>query len=267
MNEFSTEKIAIIIVDFYKARSVVENVTRIEGTECVGEIIVIDNSNDDGNYSVLMKGLGRTTKVTIKKFRGNIGYTKACNAAAAIAKFRYLLFLSPDISITESVLDNFIRVWKNTPNPGVIGCSQMNPDGTSEPVARAFPSLWVQIAKRIKFLRKIDYIERSISQYEFPMLETKFAQEVPWLQSSVFFTERQVWDSQKGFDESFFLFMADTDFCYRLHVRGLSVLLMDIVGVQADGIRASAGGGLGVLTNKIIRLHLIDALKYYMKHW
>jgi hypothetical protein len=89
---------------------------------------------------------------------------------------------------------------------------------------------------------------------------------VDWLQSSFFVIRKNLWDEIGGFNEDYFLFMADSEICLEAWKRGYSVKFFAETEVSADGIRCSAGGIKTFFTSWVLRQHLKDAVKYMWKH-
>ena len=60
--------------------------------------------------------------------------------------------------------------------------------------------------------------------------------------------------------------MADPDVCFRIRKEGFRVRYLSDVFVGADGKRCSEGRNFSIFTNKVIRYHLTDALRYHFKY-
>lgn len=261
-----TADISIIIVDFLKADQVVKNVDFLlrQKGEQKKEIIILDNSCDVENQKKL-EVLQEKKEITLLFPSKNMGYSAGNNYAAKQATGKILLFLNPDITCSdENIFSSLVSVLEDE-KIGIVGVPQKNPDKSYEPVVRQFPSLGAQIARRT-FLRKIPPFSSWVKKYE--MLDFNFSQtqEVPWLQSSFFALRREVWEKLGGFDERYFLFMADTQMCLDVQRQGKKILFFSERGVLADGKRCSHGGFFDVFRRKVLRIHIIDAVLYWIKN-
>jgi len=91
-------------------------------------------------------------------------------------------------------------------------------------------------------------------------------QDVDWLQSSCVIVRRDFWEKVGGYNESYFLFMADTEMCLRAWEMGYRVVYYPEVRVYADGKRLSAGGFRMFFKSRFVRQHVKDSLRYNLKH-
>ena len=228
------------------------------------EILILDNSCDAENRKKL-EILQKKKEVTLLFPSENMGYSAGNNYAAKQATGKILLFLNPDITCSnEHTFSSVISVLKDE-KVGIVGVPQENPDSSYEPVVRQFPSLGAQISRRT-FLRNIPPFSSWVKRYEMPEFDSSETREVPWLQSSFFALRREVWEKLKGFDERYFLFMADTQMCLDVQRQGKKVLFFSKIEVLADGKRCSHGGFFDIFRSKVLRIHIRDAVRYWLKN-
>jgi GT2 family glycosyltransferase len=69
-----------------------------------------------------------------------------------------------------------------------------------------------------------------------------------------------------GFDEGFFLYMEDADFCRRLHRAGWEVEYLPGVSLRHGYARASSEAGASVLRSPARRRHMLSLARYWRKH-
>ncbi|QQR84198.1 glycosyltransferase [Candidatus Peregrinibacteria bacterium] len=261
-------KASIIIVDYHKAKRVLKNVETIvcQKTNFDFEIIIVDNSCHEAN-AALLKTLEALPHVRVIVNTENTGYSKANNLAAKQAKGDYLVLVNPDIVWPEvDTLQILIDEMERHPKIGVLGPKQINEtDGKITMTVRAFPHLGLQISRRT-WLRHLPFIRSRVAYDEMTHLDYSQVQPVDWIQSSFWVTRRSLWQQLKGLSEAYFVFMADPGYCHKSLERGYEVIYYPKVTVYADGQRASQGGFLTFLKNRIIRLHFKDALTYRMIH-
>lgn len=259
--------ISIVIVDFKKGPQVVENIESLLQQKGINlEIFIADNSLDSQNASYLkpLEKKYKNVRVTINK--KNTGYTKANNDAAKDITGKYVCFVNPDITWPEtSTLCDMVSYIEKNKNVGMVGPKQITPDGSMEHTARAFPNLGLQFARRT-WLRYLPFVKKNIAKDEYQALDYSKPQKVDWLQSSCVLLPTKLWKKLKGFDEDFFLFLADTDICWRSWQQGQEVVLYPKAKVHADGVRSSEGGFLDIFKNWIVRQHIKDAYTFYLKH-
>lgn len=260
----------IIIVNFFKAAEIVKNISELEKSKGFDEynFIVWDNSVCDHNWKVLTDSLAEFQNVTLIKSINNIGYTRAYNRAIENAITTTYIIQNPDIQVEKiSDYENLVKIVNHDEKLGIVGCKQINPDGSVPNIVRNFPSALGQIVKRSSFLKKSRFLRKSLNRYENNEFDYSEKHFVPWMQSSFFIISKTTWKSLNGFDERFFIFMADIDICLRCWLSGKRVLYTPEVVIQADGRRSSDGPLSNIFFRRVLAIHALDALRYYIKHF
>jgi N-acetylglucosaminyl-diphospho-decaprenol L-rhamnosyltransferase len=260
-------KATILILDYFKAVQIVENVRTLLGqaVDFSYKIIVIDNSCDAHNAEILEKLFG-LPNVKLVMNKENIGYIKAHNAVKNEIEGEYVLIVNPDIIWPEStVLTRLVSYMDNHPDVGVLGPKQTTKEGGGAMTVRAFPKFFVQVARRT-FLRHFPVFRSLVAHDERQDLAHDKTQDVDWLQSSFFVVRKDLWDAVGGFDEDYFLFMADVETCWQAWKRGSRVVYLPEVTVFEDGRRASQGGFLQFFRSWVLRQHVKDSLRFRWKH-
>jgi N-acetylglucosaminyl-diphospho-decaprenol L-rhamnosyltransferase len=260
---------SVVILDFLKSKRVTQNVESIlaQETDFPVEIIVVDNSVSEENAAKLLE-LTRHPNVRVKINKKNIGYIRGNNEGARTATGKYLLIVNPDIIWRDTgTLQRMIDYMEKHEDIGILGPRQINEsDGQVAMTVRAFPRLFLQIARRTD-LRKLPLIRKWVAYDEMRHLDYDVIQNVDWLQSSFWVIRKSLWDSFRGLNPDYFIFMSDPDLCGKVWKKGFRVVYFPKATVYADGLRASKGG-LGQLFRKpILRQHLKDSVKYSWNHW
>jgi len=259
--------ISVVIVDFFKAERVVHNVERIltQQGEFDTEVIIIDNSMDNGNQQILSQ-YKDTDNVTLIFNQQNNGYTRGSNQGAYLCNGDYLLFVNPDIEWkSASILADIVAIYNRDPEVGIVGTRQLNDDGSTPDTVRRFPNLIAQVVRRTS-LRNWPLLKGIAEYYEYVEFDYFKSANVDWLQSSFMAISREVWGKIGGFDNRYFIFMADPDICYRCWELGYKVHYESEIVVGADGLRCSDGGFKDVFTSRILRFHIRDAFIYHFQY-
>ena len=168
------------------------------------EIIIIDNSNDVELIKIIQE---HYPGVIIKNI-DNDGYGAAINYGSKLVKTKYFLISNPDLSgINENSLNEFVNTAKFLKDE----FSVLGP-------------------------RYLEVNPKSLIQSN----ETKDLGEINVLSGACMFFKKEVFDLVGGFDENFFLYFEENDFCLKaikfkkiyqinkikiLHNAGNSVLL------------------------------------------
>lgn len=261
-------KATIIILDYMKARQIVENVETLQKQQ-VGfdfKIVVIDNSCNEANAATL-RTLEKFPNVVLRINDKNLGYPKAHNEAGDLIEGEYVLIVNPDIVWKEQdSVAKLVRYMDDNPDIGILGPRQINDGGETAMTVRAFPRFYLQVARRT-FLRNLPVLKKKVVYDEMRHLDYDKTQDVDWLQSSCVIIRKKLWDITGGFNDKYFIFMSDVEICFEAWKNDYRVVYYPEVRVWADGRRASAGGFKKFFQSWVLRQHVMDSLKYRFKHF
>jgi GT2 family glycosyltransferase len=124
------------------------------------EVVLVDDASTDETRDAALSG-----NLRVLRQERNLGFIGACNAGAAAARGRVLLFLNNDTLATPGWLDEMLATL--TPGIGVVGAALLNEDGTLQ---EAGGIIWRQADAwsygrnedpddpRYRFLRDADYV-------------------------------------------------------------------------------------------------------------
>lgn len=258
----------VVIVDYQKGTSVAALLNALaEQSARPTSISVIDNSPSAANWNKVASAIPANVPTNYVHFPENIGYTKACNAGAK-GESSHILFLNPDIEFLSphTMRDLLSFAGENGVN-APLGIAQKNPDNSYEPVARKTPTVRAILARRLPLADRIFQKSRLAYMDAYDCThrpEQSDAVEVDWLQSSFLLVPRTLWNRIGGFDERYFVFMADVEYGNRCRDIGQPMQLVTRYCVAADGLRSSRGGIASIYKSKSLRIHLRDAVTYFL---
>jgi len=182
------------------------------------EVIVIDNASNDGSAVMVEKEF---PQVKLKANEKNRGFAKACNQGADLAMGEYLLFLNDDTVVFQETLKKCVDYFKSHEEVGVLGCSIKNADGTQQESVRSFPSLYNQL---VILLKLHNFFPQLINKYIMRDFDYSKTCEVDQVMGAFFLTKKDIFNKQKGFDENYFIWYEEVDFCYQIKKSGLKVV-------------------------------------------
>ncbi|MEO5757330.1 MAG: glycosyltransferase family 2 protein [Mesorhizobium sp.] len=168
------------------------------------ELIVIEDASGDPEMAVL----GSIPGLRFRALEENLGYVRACNIGAAMARGEFLHFLNNDTAVSAGWLDAMLSLF-GRPQCGAVGSRLLNADGSLQEAGSVVSrdgSAWN--------FGRADHA--SLSDYTY-------VREVDYCSAASLLVRRDVFMALHGFDEAFApAYYEDTDFAFRLRERGLS---------------------------------------------
>ena len=198
------------------------------------EIIVVDNASDDDSLGMLRRDF---PPVMVVKNEENLGFARAVNQGLRLSKSRHVVLLNPDSVVLDQALDQMVGFLDSHPCVGAVGpriiCSNGEPDYAHSP--KRFPTLWDDLLK-IARIRPRGYYRPDLSDPS--LLED--GQVVDALPGTCLMARRETIAQVGEFDEQFFLFGEDVDWCLRLWHAGWEVRWWPRVTVTHGHIERSS---------------------------
>ena len=181
------------------------------------ETIVVDNGSADASVEVAR----RHGALVIEQ--ENRGFGAGNNAGMRAASGDYFLLLNSDAWVVGDAVERLVEFAEAHPEAAVVGPRLLNEDGTLQRSARGFPSLW-RLATEYFFLRKLAPGSRTLNAFYGSRFAHDEVREAEFLMGACLLVRRQAADTVGLFDEDFFMFSEETDWCYRFRQAGWKVL-------------------------------------------
>ena len=186
------------------------------------EIHVVDNASTDETASVLPAAF---PQIRYSRMERNLGFARGVNFAARDAKGDFLLLLNSDARLAPDALSLAVEWMRAHPRCGIAGGQLYHADGRKQNSIANFPTLATELLNK--------FLLRHIWPQKFPGKEQDLRDplEVESVIGAFFLVRRTVWDALGGFDERFFFFLEETDFCLRARRAGFSTMHLPQVRV------------------------------------
>lgn len=229
---------------------------------CDTEIVVVDNASADGSREWIET---HRPDVRLIKCDSNVGLTRGFNMGAAAATAPIILSLDTDTEVTEGALDAMVDHLDADPRAGACGCTLIYPDGSPQRTARRFPSAMSGLFGRRSALTRWwpgNPFSRRYLMCEFEESGQPF--EVDTLSTACLAIRRSVIDQVGGYDESYFVYWSDTDWCQRIKKGGWRIVsLPGVFVVHNENLKA--GHRKVRRTRMVLDFHK-GAYRYYATH-
>ena len=178
------------------------------------EIYVVDNNSTDGSQEAIKKYF---PNVNLIENKTNTGFAHANNQALKIMQGRFAVLLNSDTILQEEAIKNLLSFMKHSSTVGLAGAQLLNDDGSRQNSIDNFPSLETEIFNKsvLRFLFPKTYPSKS-KTYNNPI-------EVDSVIGACMIVRKEAMDEVGIFDEDYFIFLEETDWCFRMHRRGWKV--------------------------------------------
>jgi hypothetical protein len=217
------------------------------------ETIVVDNGSTDGTVELVRE---RYPDVRLVE-QHNVGLAAGWNRGIESASGRFVLLLNADAWTVGDAVQALVAFAEEHPQAAVVAPKLLNQDGSLQRSVRGFPTLW-RLATEYYFLRKLAPRSRALNAFyagDFDHAETR---EVEWAMGASLLVRRDAIDAVGPADGAFFLFSEETDWCYRFHQAGWTVVFHP--GAEVVHVSGAAHGGRMFKEN--VRSHL----RFFAKH-
>jgi len=214
--------ISIIIVNYnvkHFAEQCLRSVEAATGSLSV-EVFLVDNGSSDESVEYLRS---RFPSVTIIDNGENLGFGRANNIAFKRAQGRYLFVLNPDTLLGEDTLHALVEYMDEHPRAGAAGPKILTRDGSFDVTSkRGFPTPWVAFC-RFSGLARLFPMSEFFGRYDLLYLSPDQPAEIDSLVGSCMIVRSDVYREIGGFDEDYFMFGEDIDWCYRMKQTGWQI--------------------------------------------
>ncbi len=213
------------------------------------EVIIIDNCSDDGRLNNFKS---RFSRFSFYENSGNNGFSNGCNLGASKAQGEYLLFLNSDIICTESAIDGLLNAIRFNTEIFILSCKQINNNGKEEQLNRLFPDFFTLFGLTRFLFRKL--FQKKLEVNNGIVLPD-------WVSGSVIFISKVHFDHLGGWDDRFWLYYEDVDFCKRVTDLGGKV------GVDTNVLMIHNHGGstrINLRTASLTKTEVVISLHVYI---
>jgi GT2 family glycosyltransferase len=178
------------------------------------ELIVVDNGSRDASANEVKMTF---PFIRLAENQKNIGFAKAVNQWLQKASGRYILLLNPDTQIKGGTIGRLVSFMDSHPDTGVAGAQLLNSDGSKQNSIANFPSLATELLNK--------RLLRGLFPKRYPGKEKDYTEpvEVDSVIGACMVVRREAIERVGLLDEDYFLFLEETDWCYRMKRAGWKI--------------------------------------------
>lgn len=180
------------------------------------EVIVVDNNSNDGSQEMVKQNFKQVRLISNGE---NKGFAVANNQAIKYASGKYFLLLNSDTVILDFAITTSFKFLEQNENISILGCKQLNSDLSHQPSCRSFPTLW-NLFVESTFLYIPFKRSRIFGSYHMTHFDYTTLMPVDVVMGAFMMIRKKVVDQIGLFDEEYFMYAEETDFCFRAKNHG-----------------------------------------------
>ena len=262
----------VIIVNYRTAELVIDCLRTLDPevrSEADCRVVVVDNASGDGSVEKLRAAIAAEnwTWAEVLSLEINGGFAAGNNAA-----FRPLLksstppdyfhLLNPDTYIHPGAVTRLIDYLEAHSAVGIVGSRLENPDGTPQSSAFRFHGVLSEFERGLR----LGLATRLLCRWMVAPPTRGETHPTDWVNGASMMIRREVLESIGLFDEGFFLYFEETDFCQRAKRAGWpSWFVPESRVVHLEG-RSTGVTGAERARKRLPAYYLASRRRYFRKH-
>jgi N-acetylglucosaminyl-diphospho-decaprenol L-rhamnosyltransferase len=181
----------------------------------------------------------------------------ASSSASSVPDFFYLL--NSDAFPDPSAVRELLRFFARHPRAGIAGSYVYGEDGHPHQTAFRFPSPIGEFERALR----LGVASKLLGRWRVPLPLPDLDREVDWVAGASMMIRREVFEDVGFFDETFFLYFEETDFCRRARLRGWSTYY-----VRGSAVAHIGGASTGIKDSRSTRRmpsYWFDSRRHYFR--
>ena len=189
-------------------------------------------------------------------------FARATNLGASRATGTFLFLLNDDAAVEGRAVERLAQAFAAEPGMGAVGGYLVNPDGSPQPSAYAYPS-WRALAELI--LRPVFRFPPlgRLARYPYPRPPAREGAEF-WLSGAALMVRRKLFEEVGGLDDGYPHGVEDAVLCRAMRERGYSVAVVPDARILHGG---GTSGYWSRVSSERVSKALIGGAAGWLRYW
>lgn len=221
--------VSIIIVNYNSSKLVIESIDSIikQTKNVTYEVIVVDNNSEKDLGKLLTLRYG--TLVSCILLHENIGFGRANNEGAKLAKGRNILFLNPDTVILNDAISIMCHYLDLNKNIGACGGNLYNSDFV---LTRSFRKCLPSLSWLIGSMFFSGFYETILYGNNKCFNTTDKVMDVSYVVGADLMISAKLFNKLNGFNPCFFMYYEEIELCARITDKGYRIVNIPFAKIQ-----------------------------------
>jgi N-acetylglucosaminyl-diphospho-decaprenol L-rhamnosyltransferase len=230
--------VAAIVVSYNVRQLLLQCVESLEDGMQAGaltDIIVVDNDSTDGSAQAVLNAFSGVSVIEAP----NNGYGAGANIGIAATSAEFLLILNPDTIVPPAAVHHLYTYLENHPDVAIAAPRIRYPNGSIQSSRRRFPARLTPVFESTSLARLWPQ-NHWVRRYYMVDTDESESRIVDWVVGACLMVRRAAIESAGSFDETFWMYCEETEWCWRLRRRGWKVAYVpDAEIVHHEGASSS----------------------------
>jgi N-acetylglucosaminyl-diphospho-decaprenol L-rhamnosyltransferase len=262
-------KLVVIIVNYRTADLTLQVVRAVlaEIVDIAARVIVVDNDSQDGSFERLSQAVAAedlSARVLVLASDKNGGFGHGINVAVRRGlelpeRASYFYVLNPDAFPDPGAVRRLVDCLDENPEVGIAGSYIRSTDGRIEIGGFRFPSVFSEFETTMQ----LGPVTRLLRPWVVSLPNPEQARDVDWVSGVSMMIRREVFETVGLFDEGFFLYFEEIDFCRRVRQGGYTATYVASSKISHIG---SVSTGMGDVRRPMPAYWFESRRRYFRKH-
>ncbi len=238
MSHIQTPVVSVIIPAFNKWEYTFKCLMAVATNtgDVAHEVIVVDNASSDETVQALPLLDG----IRLQRNEKNLGFAKASNQGAAMARGKFLMFLNNDTEVRAGWLSSMVKILDGEPDVAMVGSKLLFPDGTLQHAGVVFAYAAPLPVNPFHL------------HYRQPQATSQRRLTLRAVTAACMLVRREAFAAAAGFDEGFVNGYEDVDLCLKIGRTGAKIVYTpESVAVHHESVSEGRFTGNVINVNRL----------------